>query len=73
MKCFTIQQRLEIMKNYQNGSSIHNIPCILPVLDVHNRPSERTNRHVMEKLEATGSVADQKPAVRQRCECSNEK
>ena len=33
---------------------------------VHNRPSERAIRSVMEKLEATGSVADQKPAARQR-------
>ena len=39
---------------------------------VHNRPSERIVRRVMEQLEATGFVADQKPTVRQRRKHSNE-
>ena len=62
MKRFTIQQRLEIVKNYyQNGSSVRRtFRALRPVLGVHNRPSERTIRCLMEKLEATGSVADSK-------------
>ena len=68
MERFTIQQRLEIVKSYyQNGSSIRQtFRALRPVFGVYNRPSERTIRRVMEKLEATGSVADQKLACRQR-------
>ena len=67
MERFTIQQRLEIMKNYhQNGSSIcQTFRTLRPVFGVHNRPSERTILCVMEKLGATGSVTDQKPAIHQ--------
>ena len=65
---FTIQQYLETVKNYhQNGSSVRQtFHALRPVFGVRNRPSERTIRGVMEKLEATGSVAEQKPAVHQR-------
>ena len=74
MERFTIEQRLEIVKNYQNGSSVRQtFRALRTVFGVHNRPSERTVRRVMEKLEATGFVADQKPAVRQRRKHSNEK
>ena len=59
---------------YQNGSSVRQtFRALRPVFGAHNRPSERTIRRVMEKLEATGSVADKKkPAVRQRRKSSNE-
>ena len=74
MERFTIQQRLEIVKNYyQNGSSVRQtFRALRPTFGVHNRPSERTVRRVMEQFEATGFVADQKPTVRQRRKHSNE-
>ena len=50
-----------------NGSSVHQtFRALRPVSGIHNCPYERTIQRVMEKLEATGFVADQKPAVRQR-------
>ena len=74
MECFTIQQRLEIVKNYyQNRSSVcQTFHALRPVFGVHNCPSKRTIRRVMGKLGATGSVADQKPAVSQQRKRYNE-
>ena len=45
MVCLTIQQRLEIVKNYyQNVSTVREpFRALRPVFGVHNRPSERTN------------------------------
>ena len=74
MERFTIQQCLEIVKKLLSKWVIRssNIPCIASSVLVSIIVHKNNIWPVMEKLEATGFVADQKTAVRQRRKHSNE-
>ena len=53
MERLTPQQRLQIVQlYYENGRSVKSVyRAPRPIYGVHNRPTERTIRHTMSKLE----------------------
>jgi len=70
----TVPHRVEIVKiYYQNGCSVPRVfRALREVYNIHNRPIERTIRRLIEKFEATESVANRIAPVRQRSARSNE-
>ena len=60
MERLTPQQRLQIVQLYcENGRSVKSVyRAIRPIYGVHNRPTERTIRHTIGKLENNLTLLD---------------
>ena len=68
MERLTPQQRLQIVQlYYENGRSVKSVyRALKPIYGVHNRPTERTIRHTIGKLENNLILLDDTRPIRPR-------
>ena len=68
MERLTPQQRLQIVQlYYENGRSVKSVyRAVRPIYGVHNRPTERTIRHTIGKLENNLTLLDDTQPIRPR-------
>ena len=68
MERLTSQQRLQIVQlYYENGRSVKSVyRALRPIYGVHNRPTERTTRHTIGKLENNLTLLDVTRPIRPR-------
>ena len=68
MERLTPQQRLQIVQlYYKNGRSVKSVyRALRPIYGVHNRPTERTIRHIIGKLENNLTLLDDTRSIRSR-------
>ena len=68
MEKLTPQQRLQIVQlSHENGRSMKSVyRALRPIYGVHNRPTERTIRHTIGKLENNLALLDDTRPIRPR-------
>ena len=73
MERLTPQQRLQIVQlYYENGRSVKSIyRALRPIYGVHNRPTERTIRHTIGKLENNLTLLDDTRPIRFGADLNN--